>query len=126
MHPFDQVRAICLSLPGAYEKLSHGSPCFFVEKGKQFAGMLDNHHGDGRLAVWLRSTLPIQESAIGEDPETFFRPPYVGPSGWIGICLDKGISEGEIRNWIEQAHSLAQPIRRPPTKASSHGPQASM
>lgn len=111
MHTFDQVRVICLSLPASYEKLSHGSPCFFVEKGKQFAGMLDNHHGDGRTAVWLRSTLPIQVGAIAENPELFFRPPYVGPSGWIGICLDKEISEEELKNWIEQAHALAQPTK---------------
>ncbi|MBL8061274.1 MAG: MmcQ/YjbR family DNA-binding protein [Chthonomonas sp.] len=104
MQLFDQVRALCLSLPGAYEKLSHGSPCFFVEKG------------NGRIAVWLRSSLPIQEGAIAENPEIFFRPPYVGPSGWIGICLDQGISEEELKNWIEQAHSLAQPARRPPAK----------
>lgn len=117
MQPFDLVRTQCLNLPSCYEKLSHGSPCFFVEKGKQFAALMDNHHGDGRLAVWLRNTLEMQESAINTDPDCFFRPPYVGPSGWIGIRLDREVSPDELQRWIEQAYLLALPRCRPPSRA---------
>jgi predicted DNA-binding protein (MmcQ/YjbR family) len=83
-----RLRAICMELPDATEKLSHGEPTWFAGKGKVFA-MLDNHHhGSEHLAVWLPQPLGVQEALIDSDPERFFRPPYVGPSGWIGVVLD--------------------------------------
>jgi predicted DNA-binding protein (MmcQ/YjbR family) len=83
-----RLRKICMALPEASEKLSHGEPTWFAGKGKVFA-MLDNHHhGASHLAVWLPQPLGAQEALIDADPERFFRPPYVGPSGWIGVVLD--------------------------------------
>ena len=107
----DQVRKCCLAFDGAYEKLSHGSPCFFVEKGKQFVAFVDNHHNDGRLAVWVLCTLPVQESLVEENPSAYFRPPYVGGKGWVGICLDKGLDWGEVEGLIENGYELARPKR---------------
>jgi predicted DNA-binding protein (MmcQ/YjbR family) len=84
----ERLRAICLALPEANEKLSHGEPTWFAGKGRVFA-MLDNHHhGAPHLSVWLPQPLGAQESLIDVDAERFFRPPYVGPSGWVGVVLD--------------------------------------
>lgn len=108
----EHVRQSCLSHEGAYEKTSHGSPCFFVEKGRQFAAFVDNHHGDGRLALWLRAAPGVQEALIEEDAEAYFRPPYVGPSGWVGVRLDRGLAWETVAALVEEAHSLGSPGRR--------------
>src|SRR5688572_28078714 len=84
-----RLRKICLALPEANEKLSHGEPTWFAGKGKVFAMLDDHHHGSGHLAVWLPQPLGRQEDLIDSDPELFFRPPYVGPSGWVGVVLDR-------------------------------------
>lgn len=104
--PLVRVRSYCLSLPLAAEKLSHGTPCFFLEGGRQFASYLENHHNDGRLALWLPAPPGIQEALIQEDPVAYFRPPYVGPSGWVGVCLDKGLPWETITNMIDVAHQM--------------------
>jgi hypothetical protein len=84
----ERLRKICLAFPGAAERLSHGEPTWFAGKGKVFA-MLDNHHhGSPHLAVWLPQPIGAQETLIAADPHRFFRPPYVGPSGWVGVVLD--------------------------------------
>jgi hypothetical protein len=83
-----RLRAICLALPEAGERLSHGEPTWFAGKGKVFA-MLDNHHhGSPHLSVWLPQPMDVQETLVGAAPARFFRPPYVGPSGWVGVVLD--------------------------------------
>ena len=85
----DRVRRICATMPSMSEKLSHGTPTFFVRKDQGvFAMFADNHHDDGRLAVWLPVPEGLQPLLIEDAPETYFKPPYVGPSGWVGIHLD--------------------------------------
>ena len=102
------VRALCLALPGATERLSHGAPCFFVKKS--FVMFLNDHHGDGRLAVWCAAPEGAQQALIAADPERFFRPPYVGPSGWIGVRLDVRPDWNEIAGIIEDAYrTVASP-----------------
>jgi predicted DNA-binding protein (MmcQ/YjbR family) len=84
----ERLRKLCMMLPEANEKLSHGEPTWFAGKGKVFA-MLDNHHhGSSHLAVWLPQPPGVQQSLIEADAERFFRPPYVGPSGWVGVVLE--------------------------------------
>lgn len=84
----ERLRKICLALPEAGERLSHGEPTWFAGKGKVFA-MLDNHHhGSAHLSVWLPQPMDVQETLLEAAPERFFRPPYVGPSGWVGVVLD--------------------------------------
>lgn len=82
----ERVRRICATLPETAEKLSHGEPTFFVGK-RVFAMFANNHHGDGRIAVWLPAPPGMQEMLITSAPETYFKPPYVGVRGWIGIVL---------------------------------------
>jgi hypothetical protein len=84
-----RLRALCLEFPEATEKVSHGEPTWFAGKGKVFA-MLDNHHhGSEHLSVWLPVPPGVQEDLVGADPARFFRPPYVGPAGWVGVVLDR-------------------------------------
>ncbi len=109
-----KTRELCLRHEGAYEKTSHGSPCFFVEKGKQFVAFVNNHHGDGRLALCLIAPPGIQEALVQENPDAYFRPPYVGPKGWIGVCLDKGLDWETIDDLIAEGYALARPAKKRP------------
>ena len=99
-----RLRTICMALPEANEKLSHGEPTWFAGKGKVFA-MLDNHHhGSAHLSVWLPQPLGAQEALIDADPGRFFRPPYVGPSGWVGVILDTKPDWGMVANLVREAY----------------------
>ena len=80
----ERVRRFCLALPETSEKLSHGEPTFFVA-GKVFVMFANNHHDDGRIAVWLPVPPGAQPALITSSPDTYFRPPYVGHRGWVGI-----------------------------------------
>ena len=68
----------------------------------------DNHHGDGRVAVWCAASLDEQESLVGADPKVFFVPPYVGPSGWLGIRLDRGLDWGVVASLLAESHRMIQ------------------
>jgi len=83
-----RVRRICLALPDTTEKISHGEPTFFSKKGV-FTMFSNNHHNDGHVAVWVPAPPGLQEALIAEEPKTYYRPPYVGGVGWIGIELDQ-------------------------------------
>ena len=98
-----RLRAICLALPDANEKISHGEPTWFAGKGKVFA-MLDNHHhGASHLAVWLPAGPGGQEVLIESDSKRYFRPPYVGSSGWVGVVLDTRPNWAIVAWLVEQA-----------------------
>jgi len=103
-----RVRALCLALPEAWEKLSHGAPCFFVKK-KQFCAFVDNHHGDGRLAVWVRAPHEGQDLLVRMDPERFFVPAYVGHLGWVGIRLEGRAPWDQVEKIITDGWKLAAP-----------------
>ncbi len=93
-----------MRLPEAAEKLSHGEPTWFAGKGKVFA-MLDNrHHGAAHVSVWLPQPLGVQEALIESDPDRFFRPPYVGPSGWVGVVLDTRPDWAVVTRLIRDAY----------------------
>jgi hypothetical protein len=101
-----RLRAICLALPEAVEKTSHGEPTWFAGKGKVFAMLDDHHHGAPHLSVWLPAGLGAQETLIASDPERYFRPPYVGASGWVGVVLDTR-PDWVVVGWlVEQAFRL--------------------
>jgi len=96
-----RLRRICTSIPGTIEKVSHGEPTFFTPK-RVFAMFANNHHGDGRVAVWLPAAAGVQAALIEEAPETYFRPPYVGPSGWVGVELSK-VDDEQLGALIREA-----------------------
>lgn len=106
----DHVRRLCLALPEATEKEAWSTPTFRV-RDKMFAMVADNHHGDGRLAVWVKAPPGEQEVLIGADPERFFKPPYVGPSGWIGINLEDGMDWDEVADHLREGYLLVAPKR---------------
>lgn len=84
-----RLRTLCLALPEANERVSHGEPTWFAGKGRVFA-MLDNHHhGSEHLSVWLPMPPDLQDTLVAADSTRFFRPPYVGSAGWIGVVLDR-------------------------------------
>lgn len=104
-----RVQRICLALPEATEKLSHGEPTFFVGK-KVFAMFANNHHNDGRIAVWLPVPPGMQPMMIEASPEKFFKPPYVGVRGWVGIQLAQ-IDDDELTHHIHTAYRQIAPKR---------------
>jgi hypothetical protein len=101
-----RLRAICLALPEAREKLSHGEPTWVAGGGKVFATLDDHHHGAPHLSVWLPAGLGAQEGLIESDPKRYFRPPYVGASGWVGVVLDDRPDWGTVSWLVEQAYRL--------------------
>jgi hypothetical protein len=104
--PLDLVRATCLALPDTSERPSHGSPAWFVKAKRCFAMYLDDHHGDGRLAIWCAAPEGMQEALVGGDPERYFVPPYVGHRGWVGVRLDRGLDDDAIAGALEDAYDI--------------------
>jgi hypothetical protein len=104
--PLPRVRKICLVLPDTIEKLSHGAPSWFA-RGRMFVMFWNNHHGDGRIAIWCNAPQGVQQALVESDPKTFFVPPYVGKSGWLGIRLDRRPRWREVTALIEQAYRMA-------------------
>ena len=84
----ERLRKLCLAFPEANERTSHGEPTWFAGKGKVFAMLDDHHHGSAHLAVWLPQPRGVQERLLASDADRFFRPPYVGVNGWVGVVLD--------------------------------------
>jgi hypothetical protein len=113
-----RLRRLCLALPGTMEKISHGEPTFFTPK-RVFAMFANNHHNDGHVAVWLPVGPGVQDALIEEEPQTFFRPPYVGPAGWIGVELS-AIDDDRLGSLIREAfHMMAAKDREAGSRKSS-------
>jgi hypothetical protein len=106
---FMRLRGLCLALPETNERLSHGQPTFFVRDKRPFVMVLDNHHGDGRFAMWCAAQDGLQEMLVEADPERFFRPPYVGHRGWLGVRLDRGVHWDELAGIVEDAYAEVAP-----------------
>jgi len=105
----EAVRALCLALPETTERPSHGSPAFFIRGKTTFVMFLDDHHGDGRLAIWCAAPIGGQPTLVGEEPERFFVPPYVGGRGWLGVRLDVDVDWGEVAGIVEDAYRMVAP-----------------
>ncbi len=105
----DRVRQICLGLPETNERLSHGAPTFFIRDKKTFVMYLDDHHGDGRLAIWCAAPPGMQEALVAGEPEHYFVPPYVGHRGWLGVRLDRGLDWDELAGIVEDAYAEVAP-----------------
>jgi hypothetical protein len=111
----DRVRRICTSIPGTVERISHGEPTFFTPK-RVFAMFADNHHGDGHVAAWIPAVPGVQAALIEEAPDRYFRPPYVGVAGWIGVELAK-VDDEQLGALIREAFRLME------AKAVASGPR---
>jgi hypothetical protein len=106
----ERLRRICLALPEATEKEAWGEPTWRV-KNKLFAQLDDHHHGSPHCSVWLPAPLGLQETLVESDPDRFFRPPYVGHKGWIGVVLDTRPDWKLVAALVEQAWRLIAPPR---------------
>lgn len=108
----ERAAALCLALPETSTKLSHGQHAFAVA-GKMFAYFTDNHHGDGRTALLLKTSgLEEQEMLIEGDPGLYYRPPYIGHKGWIGLRLDLGEPDWDhVSDRIAYSWELTAPRR---------------
>jgi hypothetical protein len=106
--PVERLRAICLALPETTEKLAWGEPTWRV-RGRLFAQLDDHHHGADHLAVWLPAPLGEQEAMIFADPEQFFRPPYVGGRGWVGVRIDRHPDWTVVARLVAQAYGQVAP-----------------
>ena len=102
------VRELCLAFPAAEEFESHGSPNYRAKKGKVFAVWTLNHHGDGHVGLWL-NTPALEQSRLLASSKHLYKPPYVGPSGWIGIELNQGMPWKRVRELVHLAYVNSSP-----------------
>jgi len=110
--PLTRLRKLCLALPESHEVEAWGEPTFRV-RNKLFAMYADasNHHGHGRHAVWCKAAAGNQGLMVRDHPSRFFVPPYVGPSGWVGVWLDEHTDWGELTELLGDAWRLTAPKR---------------
>lgn len=106
----EAVREICRALPETDERPSRGSPNFRVA-GKTFAILSINHHGDGKIALWLNAPPGAQALHTAREPGCYFVPPYVGPRGWLGVELDRGLGWDAIAERLLEAYRHVAPAR---------------
>jgi len=110
--PLQKVREAALELPETEERVSHGQPTFFVS-GKQFAQVRENHHGDGKTVVCVKTSgLDEQAMLVESDPNTDSKPAYLGPSGWVSINLaGDDVDWDHVADRIAASWELAAPRR---------------
>lgn len=105
----DRLRRICADLPEVTERVSHGAITFFVRSKRTVGYLTDDHHGDGRLALVCAAPQGTQDDLIRQEPERFFRPPYVGHRGWIGVRLDVDVDWDEIAAIVASSYRCVAP-----------------
>jgi predicted DNA-binding protein (MmcQ/YjbR family) len=105
MSQLERLRALCAALPEVTEKVSHGEPAWFVRK-RLFVMFADRHHDD-RVGFWCAAAPGVQEAMV--DGERYFRPPYVGHRGWVGVYLDVPVDWDEVAEVVEDAYRCVAP-----------------
>ena len=107
-----RVREIALAMPKAAERLSHGAPGFHIEGGRFFAYFWHDHHGDGETSVMVKTSGNDEQATLVEaDPETYYRPSYLGPSGWVAIRLAGDPDWDLVGDRIARSWELIAPTR---------------
>ena len=106
------LRAICLALPEVTERLSHGAPTWFVRDKNAFVTLwAGGHHGNQFPHLWCAAPPGAQQELTAAEPDRFFRPPYVGGRGWLGVRLDHDIDWTEIAEICQDAYRVIAPAR---------------
>jgi len=105
--PLDRLRALCLALPEATEKLAWGSPTFRV-RDKIFVMFTG---GDGGSEMWCKASPGGQEVLVGSQPERYYVPPYVGHRGWVGVRLGGRVDWNQVADLVEESYRLTAPKR---------------
>ena len=106
--PLVTLRGLCLALPEVTERLSHGEPTWFVRDRKTFVTYADRHHDD-RVAFWCAAPPGAQEAYVADDPSRYFRPPYVGGRGWLGVYVDVPVDWAEVAGIVRAAYVTVAP-----------------
>ena len=111
--PLARVRALALALPEATERESHGAPGFLIEGGKFFAYVWANHHGDGETAVLVKTSGTDEQAAlIAHDPDSYYKPAYLGPSGWVALRIAAADTDWDrVADRIATSWELVAPAR---------------
>ena len=108
--PLQRLRGVCTSFPEVTERLSHGAPTWFVRDKSAFVTLwADGHHGNQFPHLWCAAPPGVQTELIEAEPERFFRPPYVGGRGWLGVRLDVGVDWDELGRICEEAYRVIAP-----------------
>ena len=107
--PVERLRRLCLALPEVSERVSHGEPAWFVRAKRTLATLDDHHHGADHLAFWCPAPPGVQAELVEQEPERFFRPPYVGMKGWAGVRIDVEPDWDEIAELLRDAYRLVAP-----------------
>jgi len=102
-----RLREVCLALPEAFEKEAWGECTFRVAGGSMFAMTDNNHHNSGHVAVWVKAPPMVQEILVKSDSERFFVPPYMGPSGWVGVRLDYKVNWDELAGILKDGYLMS-------------------
>jgi hypothetical protein len=106
----ERLRRLCMALPEATERLSHGGPTWFVRDKRTFVTFVGHHHGE-RLSFWCAAAPGVQEALLAGQPEQYFYPPYVGHRGWLGVRLDVPLDWDEIGELVVDAYRAVAPRR---------------
>ena len=110
--PLAKMREICLAFPGVTERLSHGSPTWFVRDKSFFVTFMENgHHQNQFPHLWCAAPPGAQAELIAANPARFFRPPYVGHRGWLGVRTDRDVDWAEVAELCEDAYRVVAPTR---------------
>jgi hypothetical protein len=105
-----RIRSICLALPEVTERLSHSAPSFFVQDKRAFVNVwMEGHHANRFPHLWCAAAPGVQEVFIETDPHLYFRPPYVGHRGWIGVRIEGDSSWDDVEDCCEDAYRAVAP-----------------
>ena len=107
--PVARLRQICLALPEMTERSSHGEPAWFVQGKKTVVTLDDHHHGGEHLAFWCPAPDGVQQEMVEQEPSRFFRPPYVGGRGWLGVRIDNSPDWDEVAQIVKDAYRMVAP-----------------
>ena len=106
-YPLERLRGVCLAFPEAVESGGVGDPSFKV-RNKIFAMQ---HGMDGRPSLWVKAPDGVQDMLVRAVPERFFRPPYVGHHGWVGLWLDGELDWDELADLVDESYRMTAPKR---------------
>jgi len=103
---------MCMAFPEVTERLSHGAPTWFVRDKAAFVRSWAHGHHDLEFPhLWCAAPPGMQEAVVAAEPHLFFRPPYVGGRGWLGVRLDSPVDWDEIAGLCEGAYRQIAPRR---------------
>jgi predicted DNA-binding protein (MmcQ/YjbR family) len=113
-----KLRAVCLALGAVVEKEAWGECTFRVVNGPMFAMTDNNHHQSGHVAVWVKAPAMVQEILISSDSRRFFKPPYMGHKGWVGVRIDSKPDWEQLTEILKDGYEMSLPVRKAARAAS--------